>query len=197
MSRDQAEAAQDGRVRRTVPYIAAWFAAGVAAVVVAGAGVSFVTSQVTDSSRPAPLSADQVREELGSAAVDGTSTSTSTSTTLATSTSTTAPGGTTTVPTGSPTTVVSPNTTTPTTAPPPVGPAPSTRTYDLVGGTATLRFSSAGVTVVSATPAPGFSVDVNESHDNGRRVEFESDSHRSRVDAWWDAGPQDEVREDD
>ena len=67
----------------------------------------------------------------------------------------------------------------------------------MVGGTATLRFSAAGVTVLTATPKPGFSVDTSSTHGNGVRVEFESDDHRSRVDAWWDGGPQDEVREDD
>ena len=50
--------------------------------------------------------------------------------------------------------------------------------------------------MVVATPAAGFTVDIGESHDGGARVEFESDDHRSRVDGWWDGGPQDEVRED-
>ena len=50
--------------------------------------------------------------------------------------------------------------------------------------------------MVVATPAAGFTVDIGESHDGGARVEFESDDHRSRLDAWWDGGPQDEVRED-
>jgi hypothetical protein len=27
------------------------------------------------------------------------------------------------------------------------------------------------------------------------RVEFENDSHRSRIEGWWDGGPQDRVRE--
>jgi hypothetical protein len=29
------------------------------------------------------------------------------------------------------------------------------------------------------------------------RVEFRSDEHDSRIDAWWDGGPQTSVREDD
>jgi hypothetical protein len=66
-----------------------------------------------------------------------------------------------------------------------------------VGGTASLRFSATGVTVLSASPAPGFTVDIGDSHSGGKRVEFERDGHRSRLDAWWDGGPQDEVREDD
>lgn len=200
--------AQDGQVRKTVPYVAAWFVAGVAAVVLASAGVSMVSRQVTGS-RPAPLSAEQVREKL--AADDGEPGA-------GTTTTTTAPAGPTTTLDSSPSTpggVGSPTTTTPpaggspgsgspgavapttTAAPPPPATAATTRTYNLVGGTATLRFTPDGVTVVVATPKAGFSVDVGDSDDGDARVEFESDEHRSRVDAWWDGGPQDEVREED
>ena len=60
---------------------------------------------------------------------------------------------------------------------------------------ATLRFSPAGVEVVGATPNEGFSVDSEPEHGNGVKVEFESDAHDSRIDAWWDGGPQVERRE--
>jgi hypothetical protein len=146
-----------------------------------------VRGQVTGS-RPAPLSAAQVEDELASAG-DGTTTTTgSTSST----TSTSAPPA-----TATPTTTASGPGPTTTTTTRPAAPSASSKTYDMVGGTATLRFSAAGVTVLAATPKPGFSVDVSSAHGNGVRVEFESDDHRSRVDAWWDGGPQDEVREDD
>jgi len=199
LSREQPRTAQDGQVRRTIPHVAAWFAAGVASVVLASVAVSMVSGQVTGS-RPAPLSAAQVEDELASAS-DGTTTtagptSSTTTTTIAPTaagTATTAPGG----PPPTPTTSGSgPGPTTTTTTRPP-GPAPSSKTYDMAGGTATLRFSAAGVTVLAATPKPGFSVDASPTHDNGVRVEFENDDHRSRVDAWWDGGPQDEVREED
>lgn len=68
-----------------------------------------------------------------------------------------------------------------------------TRTYALVGGTVSLRFEPSGVTVAFANPAGGFDVEVEEEHGNGVRVEFESESHRSRVTGWWDGGPRDEV----
>lgn len=194
-------------MRKTVPYVAAWFVAGVAAVAVASLGVSMVGRQVTGS-RPAPLSAEQVREELASTgdepgAGDTTTTAppgpTVTAGPATTSTTTGGGGSPTTAPTaggasgpGSPDGV----TTTTTAAPPPPA-AATTRTYKLVGGTATLRFSAERVTVVVATPKAGFSVDVSESHGDGARVEFEGEDHRSRVDAWWDGGPQDEVREED
>jgi len=191
---------QDGRMRKTVPFVAAWFLAGVAAVALASAGVAAVGRQVTGS-RPAPFSADQVREKL---AADGVSTTTTTTTDA--TTTTTAPGtATTTGPgptpgTGSPGTQTggaTSTTSTPAPPPPPVA-TPTTRTYNLVGGTATLRFSSTGVEMLAAAPNTGFSVEVSETHSNGVRVEFENDDgHRSRVDAWWDGGPQDEVREDD
>ncbi len=91
-----------------------------------------------------------------------------------------------------------------TSAPPPGGsttttagpPADATtKTYPLVGGTVTLRFSAAGVSVVAATPNQGFDVDWEPEHGNGVRVEFESDQHESRIDAWWDGGPHVEPRE--
>jgi hypothetical protein len=183
-------------MRKTLPYLAAWFLAGVVAVGVASAGVSMVGDQVTDS-RQAPLSAAQVREEL---AADASATTTTTVPPATTTTSTTAvPPPTTAPPVVAPgngsTGGSGPGATTPTTAAP--SPAATTRTYNLVGGTATLRFSSTGVTVVAAVPNAGFSVTKSSAHDDGARVEFESDEHRSRVDAWWDGGPQDEVGEDD
>lgn len=183
-------------MRKTWLYLTAWFVAGVAAVGLASAGVAVVGQQVTDSSRQAPFSAEQVRAELAEAEAPTTTTTPEAApptttipppTTAANAPSNGGPG-----PIGPTTTVP-----TPTTAPPPAVPAPSTRTYNLVGGTATLRFSAAGVEVLSAAPKPGFSVDVSAGHDGGARVEFESDDHRSRVDGWWAGGPQDEVREDD
>jgi hypothetical protein len=183
-------------MRKTVPYLTAWFVAGVGAVWLASAGVAMVGQQVTDDSRPAPLSADQVRDEL--AAEDGITTTTTapsaTSTTGAGPT-TTAGGTATTQGSGGPPASGGVATTATTSAPPPPAPAPTTKTYNLVGGTATLRFSSTGVTVVAAFPNAGFAVEVSD-HEGAARVEFESDDHRSRLDGWWAGGPQDEVRED-
>lgn len=171
-------------MRRTIPYVAAWFAAGVAAVAIAGAGVGMVSRQVTGN-RPAPLSAEEVRDELAAGI-------TATSTTV-----TTAPSPTPTTAASPTTSITSPSGGGPgatTTTPPP---APTTRTYDMVGGTATLRFSPAGVDVVTATPRAGFSVETESAHGTGVKVEFEGNDHKSRVEGWWDGGPRDEVREDD
>lgn len=70
------------------------------------------------------------------------------------------------------------------------------RTFQLTGGTATIQFSPARVEVVSAVPAPSFTVDVDPAGDT-TRVEFESDAHRSRLDAWWDGRPRYEIDEHD
>jgi hypothetical protein len=179
-------------VRRTALYVAAWFAAGVAAVSLASAGVSMVGNQVTGS-RPSPLSAADVEAELIADEPATTTTTTLTPPPTNPGTGTPTTGGTNPGPTATsaPTSVTPP----PTTAPP-AAPA-VTRTYTLVGGTATLRFEAAGVTVVVASPNAGYSVDTESTHDNGVRVEFRSDEHRSRVEGWWDGGPRDEVDESD
>jgi hypothetical protein len=93
-------------------------------------------------------------------------------------------------------TTTAPRGPTTTAAVPPVDASATTRTYRMEGGVVTLRFSPAGVEVVGATPNEGFTVDSEPEHGNGVKVEFGSDGHESRVDAWWDGGPQVERRED-
>jgi hypothetical protein len=162
-----------------------WLLAGAVAVGLASAGVRVVSRQLTGQTHPAPLSADEVRAEVAAAATSSTAGPTAPPGAGATTTTTTAP------PTTTATTARStPPSSTTTTTPPPV-----TRTYQLVGGSATVRFSASGVTVLVATPAPGFTAEV-EDHDGAARVEFESEGHKSRLDAWWANGPQAETRED-
>lgn len=169
-------------------FTAGWFAAGVAAVLLGSVSVSMVGNRVTGS-RPAPLSAADVRHQL-----DVTE---ATSTTVATSTTTTTappPPPTTATPAAPASRPPSPTTT---------APVPTTRevpaelrTYTLVGGTVTLRFTASRVTVEVATPNPGFALDIEPTHTNGVRVELEGEDHRSRVEGWWDDGPRDEVHEE-
>lgn len=193
-------------MRRTFAIVALWLAAGAGAVVLSSAAVSMVGNRVTVG-RPATLSADQVRDQLlgdsGSTTLPmGGAKQTPSSDDATTSTRPTEDGTTrsTTNPEITPTTQgqsagddIAPtsSTTTPATQPATV------RTYTLVGGTATLRFSPSGVTVQDATPQPGYSVEIEVEHGTGVRVEFRSSDHRSRVDGWWDNGPRDEVSEDD
>lgn len=183
-------------VRKTIIYVVAWFAAGVGAVALATAGVSMVGNQVTDS-RPSPLSADEVRSQLAAdSAAEATRTESPTTSLPAGAVTTTTPttdGPTATTASSRPTGSGPPTTATPTTT---TQPAPVTRTYMLIGGTATLRFTASGVTVVDATPNGGYSVVVEPTHDTGIRVEFRSDEHRSRVEGWWDGGPRDETSEE-
>jgi hypothetical protein len=116
--------------------------------------------------RPAPLSADEVAQ-----AVEADQAASST-------------------------TIVPPAGGTTTTAAPPADASATTQTYRMEGGVVTLRFSPSGVAVVAASPNEGFDVDSEPEHANGVKVEFESDAHESRIDAWWDGGPQVERRED-
>jgi hypothetical protein len=204
-------------VRRTLSFAAAWLVVAVLALVVAWQGVSVVADQVTNR-RPAPLGAEEVRRQLDREAAAAAPTAAPSTSDLAPATTVTtlrqaaAPLTSTPPPTtaASPTPgAVSPASTAPpatappppaTTGPPPAttapAPAAETRTYNLVGGSASLSYSPAGVSVVFATPKPGFEVDVEPQNGNGVRVEFESDEHRSRVEGWWDGGPQERVREE-
>jgi len=69
------------------------------------------------------------------------------------------------------------------------------QTFELVGGTAVVRYSSTGVTVLYAVPADGFQYKI-EPEGTGMKVEFRSSSHRSRVDVWWDNGPRHSYEEE-
>lgn len=179
-------------MRRAAFLVGAWLLAGMAAVAAATVAVSLVGRQVTGS-RPAPLSAEEVAQELAARPPTSTTSGSAPTTAPAGSAATTETtlGGT------------SPTAPTATTAPPPpvattaAPPAVTeTRTYTLVGGTATISFSTAGAKVVTATPKAGFEVDVEPEHGNGVKVEFESEAHKSRVSAWWEGGPREDVREE-
>lgn len=177
-------------------YAAGWLAAGVVAVVFGSVSVSMLSNRVTGS-RPAPLNADEVRQQLIDAEATTTTTTVldSSPTTLAQPAPPPPPPTSTTVP--SPPRARPPAPATTTTVAPAHQEAPAElRSYTLVGGTVTLRFSASGVTVEVATPNPGFAVDVEPTHENGVRVELESEDHHSQVEGWWDGGPRDEVQED-
>lgn len=183
--------------------------ATVVAVAVAVQGVGFVGREVTDE-RPGALSVDEVRAALreGNAGTEPTTTSsTSTSTSVAGSAS----GPTTTVarpspggrvasgassggssgPSASGTSGGASGAGTPAPAPSPI-----VRTYNLVGGSASIRFESGKVTVQWATPNSGYEVDVETYAPDRVEVRFRSEGHESEVTAWWDGGPRDEIDEE-
>ena len=93
--------------------------------------------------------------------------------------------------------------TTPTAAPQPTAtaePTPTVQpaqvlTFELIGGTASVSFAEDQIHVLWATPEPGFSAEISNSGP-GQRVEFHSDDGESRLDVWWDAGPQWSIDED-
>lgn len=66
-------------------------------------------------------------------------------------------------------------------------PTASSRTFQLVGGTATFTCTGNTISLDSAVPAAGFSVET-ENEDGGIRVRFESDSHRSEIRAGCSGG---------
>jgi cytoskeletal protein RodZ len=180
---DGGQTDEDGRMHRTIGLVALWLVAGVVATTVAWLGVSSVRDELGGSrSHPDPLSSEEISAELAAApttsAFQAEPPESSTTTTRPSE-----PGSTTT------TAVVPPPATTTTVQ-------PVVRSYHLIGGDVTFRFSPDGVTVVVATPSAGFTTEVGSSHGGGKQVEFESSSHKSRIDAWWDGGPQTEVRED-
>lgn len=186
MSRSEGPEDQDGLVPRRALLVIAWLVGGLAAVALASAAVSRVGNEVTGD-RPSPLSAEEVAAELAAESTTTTgsdggpaSTSPTADTTSSLPTATTAPPPTTTVAPPSPTTAAE----------------GELRTYALIGGTATLRFSPAGVTVVTANPNPGYKVEVEPAYGNGVEVSFETDHHKSKVEGWWDGGPRDQVEEE-
>ena len=162
------------------------------------------TSPTTTS--PAPTSPAPTSTTTAPTTTSPGSTSTSTAPST-TTTTTTAPATTSPVPTNpAPTNPVptNPASTSTTTAPPTTSPgststttvAPPTQTltFHLIGGSTAIGFSSTGATVLWASPNPGFDVDIDHGFES--RVEFESDDHKTRIDAWWSGGPQHEIRED-
>lgn len=84
--------------------------------------------------------------------------------------------------------------TTATTQPPTTQTSGQILTFNLVGGSTAISFSSDQVRVLWATPKPGFDVDIGGG--SGTRVEFEAHHHKTRLDAWWDGGPKTELREE-
>ena len=126
-----------------------------------------------------------------------TSTSSTMETTSTSSTATTVPttDGTSTTTNSTTSTTGSTSSTTDTVTS--VEPEPyETKTFTLTGGTTAIRFSPSYTKVLWATPNPGYEVRI-EPEPPGIKVEFRSESHRSRIDAWWDDGPRHEIREED
>jgi len=74
------------------------------------------------------------------------------------------------------------------------GSASTEQVFDLIGGQAAIRFSPAEVVLVWATPADGYSSEI-EYEDGGVEVKFENGVHESKIEAWWNDGPRSDIRE--
>jgi cytoskeletal protein RodZ len=120
-------------------------------------------------------------------------TDTTTSTTLPSSVTTTA-GQTT--PTSSQNTGTSSPTTSATAATTPTTSAPSnaqwqSRSVQTGGGTVIIRYRPGEVQYQSATPSPGFQVEVDDAGPPDVKVEFESETQKFEVEARWKDGSLD------
>jgi hypothetical protein len=158
-------------MRRLLTLTGAWLAAAIVAAGVAWQGVRLVGDQVTDA-RPPSLTGEQIEAAVAASSEDATEPATGPTTTSAT-------------------------TSTPTTGGAAASePAPEVRAWELTGGSVSLRFAPSGVTVVSAVPHTGYQVRPESRDDGGVRVEFDGPEGRSRIEAWWDGGPQFEIDDD-
>ncbi len=81
------------------------------------------------------------------------------------------------------------------------GGAPATtedRTYDLIGGSVGVRFENGQAHLLWATPKPGYTTESSGSSSNvDVRFEQVDGSHESRLRAYWNNGPQQEIEEKD
>jgi hypothetical protein len=117
-----------------------------------------------------------------------------TSSTIATTTTSLAASATTTTTLATPTTsspkaTVATSTTTSSsttaTSPPTTEATWQTRSVQTTGGTVILRYRPGEVTYQSATPAPGYQVEVEKPGPPEVRMEFESESRKVEVEASW------------
>ena len=202
-------------MRRTLLLVATWVAGTVLAVVVAWWAVGRVSSEVVD--RPAaPISDRDVAVALGADPLRASDRTTTSAPAGSGGPASTAPPPASTVPGGtspgvpSPTvaggsapraTVAPPATTRPATSPsttaPSVAGAPATTaTIDSIGGPVAVRYDAGRVELLWARPEPGFEAEVHTNGPDTVEVRFESDSHESRVRAFFTNGvPDREVRE--
>lgn len=163
---------------------AAWVAALVLATVLTWQIVGLADSQVGDvpvaaaPSLPGASSTTTSEVTTTSSAPGSTSTSRAPSTTV--TTGTTAPSST------------SPSAPAPTDAPAEW----SVRTVNSAGGTVIIRHRPGEVELQAATPASGFTVEVDDSGPTRVRVEFESDDADIRVEARWRDGELEVTVED-
>ena len=170
--------------RRQLALAGLWAAATAVAVLVVWTGVRVVADDVTE---PLPLATGAAPVAAGAAAPPAGSTpttvagagpsATTTPTTAATPADTSAPS-----PATAPTSTTA-GPTTASTAPPPAASEPWTRTATGRGGTVTVRFTASTVELVVATPASGYTVEVDDAGPDRVRVSFDDGEQETRIEA--------------
>ena len=195
-------AGHDDPVHPLVKLALAWLVTTGLAVTLGVVAVGVVTDSVTQD-RPDRLSAIGVRNALTAVESPGGATTTATAgpgrpaATAPSGPAATGPRVTTSPPTspGPTSPATTPTTTTATTTPGATFPPPEDRTYQLVGGTVGVRFENGGAWLLWATPKPGFSVETSGGGSDQVDVRFRGEDHESRLEAFWDNGPQADVEE--
>ena len=172
--------------RRQLALAGLWAAATVVAVLVVWTGVRVVADDVTEplplATGAAPVATDEPAPPAGTSPTTvpgaGPSATTSPTTAAPATATTTAPPA---VPSTSTTTARPP--TTPGTAPPPAASESWTRTATGRGGTVTVRFTATTVELVVATPASGYTVEVDDAGPDRVRVSFDGGEQETRIEA--------------
>lgn len=148
--------------------------------------VSAADDRVSDQpAAPLNVAAPVITDPSSTVIPSTTSLPTSSTTSGAVSSTTITAPGTTTADT-TPTTSTS---TTPTTSPPPA--SWQTEVVQTSGGNVALRYRPGEVAYQSATPAPGYQVEVDDRGPPEVELEFESESHKVDIRAAWRDGDLD------
>lgn len=168
---------------------AGWVAAAALTGVIAWRAVAVLDA---DGPQTGLLSTAEVAAALAEARAAASATPTSSPTATPTSTPTQSPTGTpTSTPTSSPTETTSPPTD-------PGGSVEQVRTWPVTGGTVSASCAGATITLLAATPADGWTVEVGSTGPEHVEVELRSGELESKVEATCVAGvPTANVREDD
>ncbi|GMQ93445.1 MAG: hypothetical protein BMS9Abin12_0922 [Acidimicrobiia bacterium] len=164
-------------MRKSIGLFGAWAGATLLAVAIAAAAVGSVRTQLIDepTSIGAPavtLAADDAADDFvllenGEPEIPSTSTTTSSPIEETTTTSTT------TLPPDESTTTINPVVQSSTADTNSDVPTDYTKTYDTKGGTVRIRVTGESVTLVAASPKPGWKVDVDENGPETVEIHFE------------------------
>lgn len=171
---------------RRLLLIATWLAGTLLATAIVYEAVHIVAGQVTElriAAVPQAGAGERIESPASPVSTPSVATSPTATTTGPPGTSpTSSPGGAQPSPTN----------------PPTVGLGGDSRTFALVGGTASVTCSGNQITLNWATPNSGYQVEASSSNGGAQvEVRFRSDTHESRLEAWCAGGTvQSSIREE-